>query len=194
MSSRHTRSRFAILVIGALLGTLAYVWLGYYPPSPMIIHAGLPGQAADDGGRRCERAFPSTTQGRIATLRVSCQSLSPVGGGRREDHHISLDFWSRRTRHVHRLWQVSDSLAWARTQDSVAQALEHLGGQPAPCTWNALPESGPIKARGSWRFPGYDVRLVAYRHMQRTQPVWMLQVDAFRGGAPECGGPPLVPA
>ena len=194
MLSRQTRSRLAILGVGALLGTLAYAWLGYFPPSPMIVHAGLPGEAADDGDRRCERAFPSRTQGRIATLRVNCRSVSHGHGELRDDHHISMDFWSRRTRHAQRLWQVPDSLAWTRAQDSVVQALEFLGGKTAWCAWNALPESGPIKARRSWRFPGYDVRLVAYRHMQGTQPVWVLQVDAFRGGAPECGGPPLVPA
>ena len=194
MSSRQTKSRLAILGVGALLAMLAYLWLGYFPPSPMIVHAGLPGEAADDGDRRCVRALPSRTQGQIATLRVNCRSVSHVHGELRDDRLISMDFWSRRTRHAHRLWQVPDSLAWAGAQDSIAQALERSGGEIASCTWNALPESAPIKARRSWRFPDCDVRLVAYRHVQGTQPVWVLQVDAFRGGAPECGGPPLVPA
>lgn len=106
---------------------------------------------------------------------------------------VTFDPLTRRVTMVQRTWPVPDSLSWARARDSVASRLDDSGGQRIVCLAGVPLEH--LLYNQLWRFPGHDVRLVAYRwRPPQVPPEWMLQVDAFAGAAPECelGGEPLA--
>lgn len=171
----------AVIVIAA---TLLLAWDNYYPPSPMIPAAGLAGERGPDAGRRCGPFYRHTRFGPLALRRGSC-SLSP------RTERLRFDRLSRKVTRVYRSWDVADSAQWAHAHDSVASALEALGGKRMSCPdLQRTPLSLTI-TNEVWRFSGYDVRLLTYRRIPgNVAREWSLQIDGFAHGAPECGGRP----
>jgi hypothetical protein len=185
-------AKLELLAVGAMVMIAAGVaaWDRYYPPSPMLAAAGLPGRAADAGGRHCGPWYRDTPVGSVALRWGTCSGPARDGAAQSGLERVGFDRWTRQLTAVHRSWRVPDSMAWTRAQDSIALALDRRGGTRLTCGRQINPALASIRASEVWRFPDYDVRLVAYGGASRQSvPVWQLQVNAFPGGAPECGGP-----
>lgn len=181
-----------LLLLGSigLLVAGGIAWSNYYPASDMIGAAGLPGRTASGAGRQCQHWYRNSSLGPVPVRRVTCYGPYRSGPAQlRHDERVGYDPVTRRVTHVHREWEADDSLAWVQAQDSVAAALERRGGRLVSCG-QVSPVLEHIRSRLIWRFSGYDVRLTAYRGIPGQSVLrWILQVDAFPGGAPECGGP-----
>ena len=185
--------QIALLVVLLALGVVA--WSAYYPRSKMIAAVGLPGDRANDAGRHCQSWYRDSVLGKVPVRTAMCNGPFRVGiGVLRYDERVGYDPLTRRVTHVHRTWEVEDSLGWSEAQDSVVSAIEGRGGKRIQCA-RVSPALGHIRTQLIWRFPGYDVRLLAYRGLSgQAVPDWRLQVDAFPQRTPDCGGPAVRPS
>jgi hypothetical protein len=178
---------YAIL-IATLVGLLA--WFEYYPASSMITTIGLPGPGANVE-RRCGNMYRQVGHDtRIPTRELVCRGRDSWGY-LREEQEVRLDALTRRISNARRFWAVSDSASWEKTRDSIASAMNHLGGRRIACWKNPNDSLLRIRETQYWKFPTYSVRFVAYRtDDDHKRSPWLLQLDGYPQLPYECVSDP----
>jgi hypothetical protein len=94
------------------------------------------------------------------------------------------------------MWTASDSMAWDHVRDSIVTAFRGRGGEPLACEEHA-PPLAHVASSTYWRFPDYDVRVLAYRYIPGAfggEPNsgdvaslrWVIQLDGWPDRAPWC--------
>lgn len=150
------------------------------------------------------RSFGRVVQ--VPTRQIVCEGSAGLRF-RDESQRVSLDAITRRISHAQRWWFLEDSASWERARDSIAAAMMRLGGRDLLCrefkrTRIVIPDTSatPIgeasPRRGfpitdtwdmrSWQFPGYSIRLIAYRIHGDMMRTWRLQIDGYPGPPPGC--------
>ena len=152
----------------------------------MLRTMGLPGPSGYAGNRRCGAWYTQTRWGWIPSRKATCDG--PADASRPHDRQqIEYDELTRRVSRVQVTIAPPDSATWRFQFDSIAGEISRRGGSPILCE---LPHSSltHIRETRTWRFDGYDVRLLAYRftgnHARTLE--WLLQLDGFAPRAGEC--------
>ncbi|CAN5191547.1 hypothetical protein BH23GEM2_BH23GEM2_23170 [soil metagenome] len=185
-SGSLNRPHLPLAALGATLifAAGAMAWSQYYPRSQLIRAASLAGERGSDADRECGLLRRQTAIGAIPLRTGTCSRV------RREHEYwhremITFDGLTRRVTAVHRTWPLPDSMSWVSARDSVAAQLDGSGGRRIECDAGRRMEH--ILYKQHWRFDGYDVRLIAYGWIPPNPArLWLLQVDATPGVAPEC--------
>ena len=171
--------RLALIAAMAVLIALGLrARLSTDPESPMFETLGMSGPGAADG-RRCERIAHRAIEASWRRWTVLCQARGAVDAPGRPHEQATFDYLSRRLYGAARSFGVADSATFERTVDSVRTALAARGG--TPMLLPADVRRGAASEMSCWRYPGYDVRLVAHRFRAASDPYrdWRVQLDAW---------------
>lgn len=188
----RVRSVFASLGVVAFVGVGLHAWLDYFAGSDLVTAIGLPGPSADVG-TRCGHWARRYGRFHVPTRRVTCSRQRAMLWPRRfDEQRVEVDLLTRRVESATRSWTPTDSLTWQQTVDSVRVAVRQRGGLPLPCTRPERTISN-IELMEHWRVGDHTERLIVYHWTPenslngewRWQP-WMLQLDAYAGGPPDC--------
>ena len=161
------------------------VWCGLPPHSPMFAALGLPGPAANAGGRHCSAWHRQTRLGSIPLRSGTCTAAdprSPINIDR-----VSYDRLTHRIDRIDVLRVPPDSATWYGQFDSIAAAITARGGAPIVCSPPHASLTHITMSR-VWRFEAFDVRLTAshFRAQAPRGPQWLLDLQGFAPRAPEC--------
>ena len=153
----------------------------------MFAALGMSGPRANSG-RRCGGFFRYTilSRFRVPTRGLVCRHDGPLYSELMLSDEVGMDRITRQLTSVSRRWSEPDSAHWVQAQDSLARAMERLGGQQISCNTSPYADAQGWPSR-FWKFPNYYVRsYFAHWPRDRAPEEWVAQVSGFTNPPEEC--------